>query len=125
VAAKLAHPCEVEAKQLLIRNCPPEPALAVGDEAVHRNAHRVDQHGLELGAPERRTIIVIKFTIELDIGLFFPLKSALPKLEDRKTKLIVVGRPRKRTAVTRAASRSRERNAGGRRPRAGGPGVAC
>src|SRR5437764_11790155 len=45
MAAKLAHPREMEAKQLLVRDSPLEPALAVGDEAVHRNAHRVDQQG--------------------------------------------------------------------------------
>src|SRR5437588_7064589 len=45
MAAKLAHPREMEAKQLVIRDRPPEAALAVGDEAVHRNAHRVDQQG--------------------------------------------------------------------------------
>src|SRR3712207_7792395 len=31
-------------KQLLARRAPRERALAVGDEAVHRDAHRVDQH---------------------------------------------------------------------------------
>jgi hypothetical protein len=35
MAAKLARPRKVEAKQLLVRGRPPEPALAVGDEAVH------------------------------------------------------------------------------------------
>ena len=68
MAAKLAHPREMEAKQLLVRDSPPEPALAVGDEAVHRSAHRVDQQGFELGAPERWTIVVVKFIIELEIG---------------------------------------------------------
>jgi hypothetical protein len=67
----------MEAKQLLIRDRPPEPALAVGDKAVHRNAHRRDQQGFELDAPERRTIVVIKFLIEPEIGLLFPLKSLL------------------------------------------------
>jgi hypothetical protein len=60
----------MEAKQLLVRDSPPEPALAVGDEAVHRNAHRVDQQGFTLTAPERRTIVVMKFVIVLEIGLF-------------------------------------------------------
>jgi hypothetical protein len=32
--------------------------LAVGDEAVHRDAHRVHQHGFKLVAPERRTMRV-------------------------------------------------------------------
>src|SRR5207302_7389836 len=81
MAAKLAHPPEMEAKQLLVRDSPPEPALAVGDEAVHRNTHRVDQQGFKLVAPERRTIVVMKFTIELEIGLFSLLKSALSKLK--------------------------------------------
>ena len=56
------------------RNCsslgrrPPERALAVGDEAVHRDAHRVDQHGFKLVAPERRTMIVMKFTMSVTSG---------------------------------------------------------
>src|SRR5437764_4663362 len=79
MAAQLAHPREMKAKQLLIRDSPPEPALAVGDEAVHRNAHRVDQQGFALGAPERRTIVVVKFIIELEIRLLFPLNSARGK----------------------------------------------
>jgi hypothetical protein len=29
------------------------------------------QQGFELVAPERRTIVVMKFIIELEIGLFF------------------------------------------------------
>src|SRR5215212_1987020 len=45
VAAELAYPRGVETEQLLARDRPPERALAVGDEAVHRDAHRVDQHG--------------------------------------------------------------------------------
>src|SRR5215208_5579997 len=44
-AAELADLRGVETKQLLARGRPPERALAVGDEAVHRDAHRVDQHG--------------------------------------------------------------------------------
>src|SRR4051812_2008129 len=44
IAAELAYLREVETKQLLAGGCPPERALAVGDEAVHRDAHRVDQH---------------------------------------------------------------------------------
>src|SRR5215212_2256107 len=46
VAAELAYPREVETEQLLARDRPPERALAVGDKAVHRDAHRVDEHGL-------------------------------------------------------------------------------
>jgi hypothetical protein len=59
----------VETKLLLTRDRPPERALPVGDKAVYRDAHRVDQHGFKLIAPERRTMIVMTFTIELDIGL--------------------------------------------------------
>jgi hypothetical protein len=58
----------VETKLLLLRDRPPERALAVGDKAVHRDAHRVDQHRFTLIAPERRTMIATTFTIELDIG---------------------------------------------------------
>jgi hypothetical protein len=79
---------------LLTRVRPTERALAVGDEAVHRDAHRVDQHGFRLIAPERRTMIAMKLTIELDIGLSFLLQAALPRrVTDRDTKLIVVAGP--------------------------------
>ena len=44
-AAELAYLREVEAKQLLAGGRPLERALAVGDIAVHRDVHRVDQHG--------------------------------------------------------------------------------
>src|SRR5204862_1041855 len=44
IAAELADLREVETKQLLARDRPGERALAVGDKAVHRDAHRVDQH---------------------------------------------------------------------------------
>jgi hypothetical protein len=54
--------------------------VTVGDKAVHRNAHRVDQHGVKLIAPERRTVIAMQFTSELDIGLSFLLQAALPQL---------------------------------------------
>src|SRR5829696_6661076 len=46
IPAELAYSREVKAKQLVARDRPPERALAVGDKAVHRDAHRVDQHGL-------------------------------------------------------------------------------
>ena len=59
-------------KQLVAWGSPLEPALPVGDKAVHRDAHRVDQHGFKLIAPERRTMIVMTFTIELDIPLSYP-----------------------------------------------------
>jgi hypothetical protein len=68
IAAKLAYLRDVETKQLLGGSRPPERALAVGDEAVHRDAHRVDQHGFKLIAPERRTMIAMKSTIEPDMG---------------------------------------------------------
>jgi len=73
----------------------PKRALAVGDKAVHRDAHRVDQHGFKLVAPERRTIIVMTFTIELDIGRSFLLQH--------ETTPIVVGGPSDRTAIAPVA----------------------
>ena len=49
-------------------------------------------------------MIVMTFTIELDIGLSFLLQAALPQLvTDRETKLIVVGGPSDRTAIADAA----------------------
>src|SRR5207237_4806275 len=44
IAAELAHQRGVEAKKLLAGGSPRERTLAVADEAVHRDAHRVDQH---------------------------------------------------------------------------------
>src|SRR4029453_16943021 len=44
IAAELAYQRGVETKQLLAGGRPPKRALAVGDKAVHRDAHRVDQH---------------------------------------------------------------------------------
>jgi len=42
---------------------------------------------LNLVAPEQRTMIVMKFTIELDTGLSFLLRAALSQLvTDRETK---------------------------------------
>jgi len=77
----------MKTKQLLAGGGPPERALAVGDEAVHRHAHRVDQHDFKLIAPERRTMIAAKFIIARDIGLSFLLQAALPQLmTDRETK---------------------------------------
>src|SRR5215203_5918527 len=70
IAAELAYQRGVETKQLLARGRPSERALAVGDEAVHRDAHRVE-HGFKLIAPERRRVIAMKITSELDIGLSF------------------------------------------------------
>src|SRR5439155_7187653 len=51
VAAELAYLRDVEPKLLLARHRPREAALAVGDEAVDRDAHRVDQHRFKLVAP--------------------------------------------------------------------------
>jgi hypothetical protein len=49
---------------------------------------------LKLAAPQRQTMIVMTFTVELDIGLTYLLQSALPLLvTDRETTLIVVGGP--------------------------------
>ncbi len=45
IPAELADLREVKAEQLLARGRPLERPLAVGDEAVHGDAHRVDQHG--------------------------------------------------------------------------------
>jgi hypothetical protein len=59
----------VEPKLLLGGGRPPKPPRTVSDEAVHRDAHRVDQHGFELIAPEGRTMIAMKLTIELEIVL--------------------------------------------------------
>jgi hypothetical protein len=75
IAAELAYQRGVETKQLLDRGRPLERALTVGDEAVHRDAHRIDQHGFKLVAPQRRTMTVATFTIELDIGLTYLLQS--------------------------------------------------
>jgi hypothetical protein len=55
-AAELACLRDVETKLLLVRVRPPDPALPVGDNAVHRNAHRVDQHGFRLIAPASNEI---------------------------------------------------------------------
>src|SRR4051794_10516119 len=80
------------------RGRPPERALTVGDKAVHRDAHGIDQHGFKLDAPERRTMIVMTFTIELDIGLSCHLQSALPLAwlaTDRATKTHRRGRSKR------------------------------
>src|SRR5215217_553117 len=82
-AAELTYLRDVETKLLLARARPPEPALPVGDKAGHRDTHRVDQHGFKLIAPERRTITVMTFTIELDTGLSYLPQSALPLASDR------------------------------------------
>src|SRR2546426_6527066 len=96
IAAERACLRDVETKLLLVRDRPPERARAVGDKAVHRDAHRVDQHGFKLIAPERRTMIAMKFTIELDIGLSFLPQAALPQLvTDRETKTHRRGRSKR------------------------------
>src|SRR3954452_15875760 len=53
-AAELAYERRVEAKELIAGGRPVERALAVGDEAVHRDAHRVDQHRLGVSWGPRR-----------------------------------------------------------------------
>jgi hypothetical protein len=63
----------VETKLLLARDRPLKRALSVGDEAIHRDAHRIDQHGFKLVAPQRLTMIMMTFTIELDTGLSYLL----------------------------------------------------
>jgi hypothetical protein len=56
-------------------------------------------------------MIVMKFTIELDIGPPFLLQFAAPLAGDRSSRreLIVVGRLSDRTATVGAAPRSRKR----------------
>jgi hypothetical protein len=55
VAAELAYLLEVEAEQLVAGCRPGELAVTVGDEAVHRDAHRIDQHGFRpSGRSDRR-----------------------------------------------------------------------
>src|SRR4051812_42320801 len=57
----------METKQLVAGSPPSEPALAVRDEAIHRDAHRVDQHGFrssqraQLGARPRFLAGVARF----------------------------------------------------------------
>jgi hypothetical protein len=41
---------------------------------------------LQLVAPERWTMTVMTFTIELEIGLSFLLQAALPLVTDRETR---------------------------------------
>ena len=71
------------------RNCSslgavhPNAPSRLAIKTVHRDAHRVDQHGFKLIAPKRPTMIVMKFTIELDTGLSYLLQSALPLASDR------------------------------------------
>jgi hypothetical protein len=66
IAAELADLRDVETKLLLARARPLERALPVGDKAVYRDAHRINQHDFGPIAPERPTMIVRTFTIELD-----------------------------------------------------------
>ena len=47
-AAEPADLLEMEAKLLVARDAPSERTVTVGDETVHRDAHRVDQHGLSV-----------------------------------------------------------------------------
>jgi hypothetical protein len=83
IAAELADLRDMETKLLLARADHPNAPLPVGDKAIHRDAHRIDQHGFKLIAPKRRTMIVTTFTIELDTGLSHLLHSALPLVSDR------------------------------------------
>ena len=46
----------MEAEQLVAGDAPSERAVAVGDEAVHRDAHRVDQHGLHFFVHDRSSL---------------------------------------------------------------------
>src|ERR687898_3430810 len=63
IAAELAYLRDVETEQLLARDRPPKRALAVGDKAVHRDAHRVDQHRSELIAAARHRMIAVKLRV--------------------------------------------------------------
>jgi hypothetical protein len=55
---------------------------------------------LKFIAPERRTMIAIRFSTKLDIGLSFLLQAALPQLVTiAGQKLIVVGGPAARRSV--------------------------
>src|SRR5829696_114931 len=74
IPAKLAYLREVKAEQLVARRRPPERAVAVGDKAVHRDAHRVDQHGFRLSGRSDRRWSVMRSTLRLDIGLCFLLR---------------------------------------------------
>src|SRR5204863_2826620 len=86
-APKLSYLRDVETKLLLARDRPPERALTVGDKAVHRDAHRVDQHRFKPIAQQGQTMITMKFTSELDIGLSVRLQAVRPQLvTDRETK---------------------------------------
>jgi hypothetical protein len=81
IAAEPAYLRNVETKPLLTRHRPPKRALPAGDKAVHRDTHRIDQHGFKLIAPQRPTMTAMTFTIELDTGLSNLLQSALPPSE--------------------------------------------
>src|ERR687893_993782 len=74
IPAELAYLREVKAEQLVARRRPPERAVAVGDEAIHRNAHRVDQHGFRASGRSDRRWSVMRSTLRLDIGLSFLLR---------------------------------------------------
>ena len=53
-------------------------------------------------------MVVMKFIIEIEIELFLPLKSALPKLQtDRNTKTHRRGRSKQQYGLAGAAPRSR------------------
>jgi hypothetical protein len=62
-AAELAYLRDVETEQLLARDRPPKRTLAVGDKAVHRDAHRVDQHRSERIAAARHRMIAVKLSV--------------------------------------------------------------
>src|ERR1700712_2291010 len=64
IAAEPAYLRGVKTKLLLVRNRPRKAARAVVDEAVHRDAYRVDQHGFDPFATERQMV----FVVDLDIG---------------------------------------------------------
>ena len=70
-APQLACLHDVKSKLLLVGDAPPECALAVGDKAVHRDAHRIDQHGFRLSSQSGRRSSVMRSIRTLRIGLSF------------------------------------------------------
>jgi hypothetical protein len=70
-------------------------------------------------------MIAMKFTIELDIGLSFPLQAALPQLvTDRETKTHRRGRSKRSYGHCRRRTGSRRRNPDRHTPIAVGTAVA-
>src|SRR5215204_6292899 len=64
IPAELADLREMETEQLLARGSPRERSLAVGDEAVHRDAHRVDQQRAQRYASSSRSAKIATLSTE-------------------------------------------------------------